>query len=123
MKSLRVFIMLVVALVILCGTCFAEQWDKINKTEWVDLDSIKTIQVDYDDVIKYTLKCDTGQGYLLLYELANNDKRKECIVLMEDYDSSGKLLFSLRHDPKNPKSWRDWTSSWPEIKEVLKRAK
>ena len=109
-------------LVMFCGTCFAEpQWEQIGETTFVDVSSIKVIQVDYDEFVKATIKCPhEDNGYGLLKLMINKDTKEYGYILHELYNANGTLTYKVSHNPKDHTYWRDGTNK-ETINEILKR--
>lgn len=120
MKRILLLVMLLLTFTI--GQASAETWEQLSDTMYVDVDSIKKIQVDYDEIIKATTKSPLKDGgYSLDKTLINIDTKQYCITVMEHYDSLGKLTFKSTVNPKNKDWW--FTSEDPKwIEEIIKRA-
>lgn len=85
------------------------QWEVLDSNGYmVDMNSIKTIQVDYNEIIKANAKENTPSGGHALYTLMiNKDTKERCMAVMEFYDSKGALGTTYTLNPKNPKNWNN----------------
>lgn len=117
-------VIVVVLLLLFCGTCNAEYWMKLNDNLDVDTDSIKTITIGYNAIVKYKIRDTYGGEVYCFSRMLNKDRQTACTVLWEHYDHKGTLVFSTSKDPGYSDNWDDWTTipQW-EIDEILQRAK
>jgi hypothetical protein len=103
--------MSVVVLVLLCGTCFAERWvpifDDTPEKPMVDLDSVKTMTVGYDNIIRYITKMtDSSNGeYYISTTLVDTDNTTYCDQLIIKYSKYDKELRRTATDPRFTKNW------------------
>lgn len=106
-----------------CGTCFAEHWEPIDGEKYsLDIDSVKTLQIDYDTVVKVKVKYPASDGNGIGQDtlFINKDNSRYFVSLMEHYDRNSSLIFKFSDDPRKLGLWTDGTNTtW--IQKILKR--
>lgn len=95
------------------------QWELISDTLWVDMNSIKVIQVDYDDVFKVNTKSTAKDNTITTSTLLmNKDTKMYCYTVMEFHDKNGNVESRLVTDSKVK---RNWLINNDSVNEILKR--
>jgi len=98
------------------------QWEPIDDYALVDVNSIKSMTVDYDEVVKATTKSPTKSGgYSLMTLMINKDTKMWCSVTYESFDSEGTMIHRSINNPKDKSAWLDGINQ-PSIDAILQRA-
>lgn len=117
-------VLLVVSLVCLwTSVAFAEEkWEYIGDHTYVDVNSIKTMQVGYSEVVKATTKILNSKGNLdtIIVLVIDKDTKNWCGLLMDIYDEHGKIEMHFVNDPRDSTRWV--TDKTKTNDEILKRA-
>lgn len=100
----------------------APQWESVGDNAFVDVNSIKTVTVDFNEYAKGNTKSVRKDGgYTLMTVLINKDTKEWCGVVYEQYNADGKVTFAFTSNPKNPRSWNAPSDS-KENAEILRLA-
>lgn len=117
--------MRILVTILLClwmNVAFASpNWEVLNDHSWIDTASFKTIQVDYDELVKVNTKATTkNNGWTLMTMVINKDTKWWAASVMENYNADGTLRSKYTNDIKDGRWWIDGTKS-KDIDEILKR--
>lgn len=101
----------------------APQWENVEGNKYIDVNSVKTVTVEYDEFAKGTTKSVSKDGgYTLMTVLIHKDTKRWCSLVFEQYDKDGKVTFGFTNNPKNQKVWLENTSDSKEFTEILRLA-
>ncbi|MEG6584193.1 hypothetical protein [Dendrosporobacter sp. 1207_IL3150] len=121
MKKLLIITMAILMMTLgaVCSASSGEQWEQIDESAYIDVNSIKTFMDGTTEYVKGRIKLNFSDStYGIYYYLVDKDTLRFGLYLTEKYDANGtlksKMEFtkSLTHDGTNN----------PIIKEILKRA-
>lgn len=105
MKRIVVMVIMMVMLWTIIGFA-APQWENVEGNTFVDVNSVKTVTVEYDEFAKGTYKSDhKNGGYTLMTLLINKDTKEWCGTVFEEYNADGKVTYGFTSNPKNPRNW------------------
>ena len=83
------------------------------------MNSIRTIQVDYDEIIKFKQKTlNKANEYSYDTVMINKDNKTIFYQCIEDYSTDGKLISKQERNPKDKNLWFNWSE---DTYEILKR--
>lgn len=116
-------LVIIFAVIFGCTVCSAESWEQVDKSTWVDVDSIAKIQMEHDRIIKAITKEHLkDNNYYLRRLLINKDAKTYCYEVVERYDKDGKLLGKVTVNPKDKISWMNYISDNKVIQKIIERA-
>lgn len=117
----RIAALVITMLLLWTSICFAENWEQIRGSIYLDSDSVQKTQVDYNTIIKCVIKYDhKDDGYSLSNTLINIDNKTCCFQLIISYDNNGKEEHRFINNPKNSNEWSPYEDD-SEIGAIAKR--
>jgi len=115
-------LLLAIMMIVLSSSCYAENWVQFDDVWSYDSDSIRHMQIGYQDYIKVKIHANTPEGIDAFIVLINFDNHNTFLKQLECFDINGNLIGRKEYDPSSFKSWFNGRQNEKIIEEIVKRA-
>lgn len=114
------FLMIILTLILGISLCHAESWEQVDKSSWIDVDSI---QIEHNGLIKAIARDYLKDNcYYSMTILIDKSKSQFCYERVELYHIDGRSLGIASVDTKEKNSWINFSNNDKVILEIINRA-